>query len=187
VDEYYTGLFRFGLRLTRSESDAADLAQETYRILYAKGADIREAGKVKGWLFTTLYRLFLRRRRHDIRFPAAPLESVEWDLPTIGPRHGRELDSALALASLGRLDDVFRVPLTMFYLENKSYKEVATALGVPIGTIMSRLSRGKNLLRHMLQTPLPAVSQGRHAKPGPGWRDSATTITAFITEPAEAA
>jgi len=153
VDEYYTGLYRFGLRLARSQSDAADLTQETYRILYTKGADIRDAAKVKSWLFMTLYRLFLRGRRREIRFPKDSLDAVEWELSTTGPQSGCQLDGSLVVAALQELDEVFRVPLTLFYLEDMSYKEMATVLGVPLGTIMSRLFRGKEILRRQLDTP----------------------------------
>ena len=154
VDEYYPGLYRFGLRLARSQSDAADLTQETYRILYTKGADIRDAAKVKSWLFMTLYRLFLRGRRREIRFPKDSLDAVEWELSTTEPQSGCQLDGSLAVAALQELDEVFRVPLTLFYLEDMSYKEMAAVLGVPLGTIMSRLFRGKLLLRQQLQSPL---------------------------------
>lgn len=186
VDQFYAGLFRFGIRLTRNPNDAADLAQETYRILYTKGTHIREAAKIQGWLFTTLYRLFLRRRRHETRFPAATLESAEWDLPQTRHRHGRELDGVLAVESLGQLDDIYRLPLTKYYLEDKSYKEVANALGLPIGTVMSRLSRGKNLLRQRLETRVPAGTKAE-PRPGPKWFETAVAIVNFNSDPAEAA
>jgi len=138
--------------LARGRSDAADLTQETYRILYTKGADIRDPSKVKSWLFMTLYRLFLRGRRRDIRFPHDSLEAAEWDLPATGPQSECQLDGLLAVAALQKMDEVFRVPLTMFYSEDLSYKEMAAVLGVPVGTIMSRLFRGKEILRRQLET-----------------------------------
>ena len=184
VDQYYVPLFRFGYRLARNESDAADLTQETYQILYKKGAEIRDVTKVKSWLFTTLYRLFLHRRKREVRFPTAPLEAAEYDLPTVRSSQESQHDGALTLACLQRLDEVHRVPLKMFYLEDRSYKEIAAVLGVPIGTVMSRIYRGKNALRRMLEIPLPAPGDG--AKPGPGWPDRAATILSLVPEPAEA-
>ncbi|MCL4181469.1 MAG: sigma-70 family RNA polymerase sigma factor [Verrucomicrobia bacterium] len=65
VDQFYEGLYRFALGLSGKASDAADLTQETYHILLVKGDRIRDPNRVKSWLFTTLYREFLRRRRHS--------------------------------------------------------------------------------------------------------------------------
>ena len=75
------------------------------------------------------------------------------------------LDAALVLDALQTLDDNFRAPLVMFYLENLSYKEIAEILQLPLGTVMSRLSRGKAQLRQRLQSSLaPEVGQLSGAK-----------------------
>ncbi len=60
------------------------------------------------------------------------------------------LDAATVMAALQSVDEVFRAPLTLFYLEDLSYQEIAGALEVPVGTVMSRLSRGKSQLRAAL-------------------------------------
>ena len=153
VEQFYEVLYRFAYGLAGNASDAADLTQDTYHVLLTKGGGIRDARKVKSWLFTTLYRQFLGRRRHATRFPETTVEAAEWELPTISPRCTDQLDGSLVVAALGQLDEIYRAPLTLFYLEELSYREMAAVLNLPIGTIMSRLSRGKEILRCRLQEP----------------------------------
>lgn len=154
VEQFYKLLYRFAFGLAGNESDAADLTQDTYHVLLTRGAEIRDPRKVKSWLFTTLYRQFLGRRRHSTRFPETAVESAEWELPTISPGHADQLDGAFAVAALQGLEEKYRAPLTLFYLDDLSYKEVAEVLRLPIGTIMSRLSRGKEVLRSRLKEPV---------------------------------
>lgn len=151
VDAHYAPLYRFALSLARNQADAGDLVQQTFYIWATKGHALREAAKAKTWLFTTLYREFLRGRRREAR--STSLE----DLPPGGSELAAEevdrvarLDAGVVMAALQDVDEVFRAPLTLFYLEELSYAEIAAALEVPIGTVMSRLSRGKAQLRAVL-------------------------------------
>jgi RNA polymerase sigma-70 factor (ECF subfamily) len=164
VDQFYDALYKFAFGLAGSESDAADLTQDTYRVLLTKGDAIRDARKVKSWLFTTLYRQFLGRRRHATRFPEMPVDSAEWELPTITPQHADALDGSLVVGALQQLEEKYRAPLALFYLEELSYKEMAEVLGIPIGTIMSRMSRGKEMLRRRLQAPSPTAVSCHNTK-----------------------
>jgi len=151
VDAHYASLYRFALSLARNSPDASDLVQQTFFIWATKGHALRDVAKVKAWLFTTLYREFLRGRRRSGR--ATSLD----DHPTLKNEVAAEdvdrvarLDAETVLTSLQSVDEIFRVPLTLFYLEDLSYQEIATTLDVPIGTVMSRLSRGKSQLRAAL-------------------------------------
>lgn len=162
VEQFYAALYKFAFGLTRCESDAADLTQDTYRVLLTKGDAIRDARKVKSWLFTTLYRQFLGRRRHATRYPVTSIEAAEWELPTITPSQVESLDASFVVAALQQLEEKFRAPLTMFYLEDLSYLEMAEVLGLPVGTIMSRLSRGKENLRRRLAAPASATVNARN-------------------------
>lgn len=150
VERLYRSLYHFALSLARSEAVASDLTQETYYLWAAKGHQLRDATKVKAWLFTTLHREFLRRQRHSNRFPHHETSQVEHELPVVSSTVVNDLDSITVMQALQRVDEHYRVPLAMFYLEDFSYKEIADALDVPVGTVMSRLSRGKALLRMSL-------------------------------------
>ena len=153
VDAHYAPLYRFALSLARNGSDAGDLVQQTFFIWATKGHGLRELSKAKSWLFTTLYREFLRGRRRDSRsssledLPPGEREPLAEDADRVA-----RIDSGSVMAALQNVDEAFRAPLTLFYLEDMSYQEIADALEVPIGTVMSRLSRGKAQLRTALET-----------------------------------
>ncbi len=149
VDRQYVPLFRFALSLSKSEADAADLTQQTFFLWAAKGDQLRDRSKAKAWLFTTLYHEFLGRRRHEVRFPKVELNDVREEEMSISS-NVNAFDSAIVLQALREVEEPFRAPLTLFYLEQFSYREIADVLDVPIGTVMSRLSRGKALLRQRL-------------------------------------
>lgn len=149
VDRQYAPLFRFALSLSKSEAEAADLTQETFFLWASKGHQLRDRSQAKSWLFTTLYREFLARRRHQMRFPHVELDEAREEEMSILPNMST-LDGASVLQALREVEEPFRVPLTLFYLEQFSYQEIAEVLEVPIGTVMSRLSRGKAVLRQRL-------------------------------------
>lgn len=151
VETYYAALYRFALSLTRSATDACDLTQQTFYIWATKGEGLRDTTKAKAWLFTTLYREFLRGRRRDARMTAIEdLPPAEQDPADVTPDVIGRMDSHLVMAALQEVDPLFREPLTLFYLQDLSYIEIAEILSVPIGTVMSRLSRGKAHLRARL-------------------------------------
>ena len=149
VDRQYAPLYRFALSLSKSEADAADLTQQTFFLWASKGGQLRDRSKAKSWLFTTLYREFLSRRRHEVRFPKVELDDVREEEMSISS-NVNAFDSATVLQALREVEEPFGAPLTLFYLEQFSYREIAQVLDVPIGTVMSRLSRGKALLRQRL-------------------------------------
>ena len=151
VDAYYAALYRFALSLTRSQADACDLTQQTFYVWATKGQALRDATKAKSWLFTTLYRDFLRGRRRGERMTAfETLPAEEAEPVSLEPDKVSAMDANLVVEALQEIDEVFRAPLTLFYLEELSYQEIADTLEVPIGTVMSRLSRGKSQLRARL-------------------------------------
>ena len=150
VRRYYRSLYQFAFTLAHSEAEACDLTQQTFYSWARKGHQLRDRSKAKTWLFTTLYHEFLERKRRQLRFPHFELSAVDPDLPRISPATINELDSAAALHSLAQLDDTFQAPLALFYLEDHSYKEIADILGIPLGTVKSRISRGIAQLHQIL-------------------------------------
>ena len=150
VVNFYEGLYAFGYSLSGNEDDASELTQETFYRMLTKGAMVRDSSKVKSWLFTTLYRIFLGWEQRRARLPHFEISGVE---NQISPVTQEQMDVLLHNAvrdSLLEVEERYRAPLTLFYLNDHSYEEIATILAVPIGTVMSRLSRGKALLRQRL-------------------------------------
>src|SRR5580692_2554955 len=150
VTAHYGPLYQFAFSLTRNEAEACDLTQQTFYIWAAKGHQLRDVTKVKTWLFTTLHREFLGSRRRQTRFPHIELDDASADLPVISPASVNQLDSEQLLEALGQLDEVYRAAVVLFYLEDYSYNEIAEILGVPLGTVKSRLARGLQRLHHLL-------------------------------------
>lgn len=150
VSAHYEGLYRFALTLTHREQDASDLTQETFYRYATKGSQLRDSSKAKSWLYTTLYRRFLMNRRRQTRFPHAELSEAEDELPVVEANAVDRLDAHFVLQALNSIDETYRVALSLFYLSNHSYKEIAAVLDIPIGTVMSRLSRAKAMLREQL-------------------------------------
>jgi RNA polymerase sigma-70 factor, ECF subfamily len=147
VDRFYPMLYRFALSLARNEADACDLTQQTFSTWAAKGHLLRDETKVKSWLFTTLYREFISIRRRELRWPTEELSEVENELPVALPEAVDRLEADQVMAALQSIDETFRAPLVLFYLQENSYEEIAEILEIPIGTVMSRLSRGKQKLQ----------------------------------------
>ena len=150
VARYYEPLFQFAYSLSRDEADACDLTQQTFLIWATKGDQLRDPTKVKTWLFTTLHRQFLSTRRRAVHFPHTDLEGAGPELPETPPAQFTYLDARQALAALSQVDEVFQAPVALFYLEDCSYKEIAEILGVPMGTVKSRIARGLGQLQRLL-------------------------------------
>jgi RNA polymerase sigma factor (sigma-70 family) len=164
---HYAALYRFALSLIQNESDALDLVQQAFYLWAAKGHQLRDAAKLKTWLFTTLYREYLAVRRRQSHYPQVTLEVLEHEPVSPSAETVERLDSDVVLRALSQLDEVFRAPLALFYLENLSYKQIAEMLGVPPGTVMSRLSRGREQLRRRLARELDLDMSHNSASPPP--------------------
>lgn len=150
VDAWYPSLYRFAFSLTRQESDACDLTQETFLIWARKGHQVRDDTKVKSWLFTTLHREYLQKHRRRVRFPEVEFADAEGELPDVSPPSPERIDRHSVLAALGRLDHNFQTALALFYLEDHTYPEIADILEIPLGTVKSRISRGIAQLQVLL-------------------------------------
>jgi RNA polymerase sigma-70 factor, ECF subfamily len=158
VNAYYQPLYRFAFRLAGSPDEASDLTQETFKLWANKGHQLRDRSRIKTWLFTTMYREFLHQKRRAGRFVPIEFNGVEEALPEIPPADGFGIDADAVKQALAQIEEIYRAPLILFYLEDHSYREIAEILGIADGTVMSRLSRGKALLRQLLEaTPQKSI------------------------------
>ena len=154
VAAHHEKLYRFAFSLAGNPDDACELTQETYVRLLTKGRQLRDRSKMKTWLFTTLYRIFLGWKRHTNRFSHVDVYTAEAELPVLTAEMADQTDGQTVLDALLGISEHYRVPLTLYYLRGFNYREVAELLEVPIGTVMSRLSRGKELIRQKLAARL---------------------------------
>ena len=160
VKLHYRALYQFGFSLTRSDADACDLTQQTFYLWAAKGHQLLDHSKVKSWLFTTLHREFLKQHRKLVQFPHHELSQVDDELPTVPPAVMEALDGKAVLQTLAQVDEQYRAPLALFYLGQHSYKEITELLDLPMGTVQSRIARGKAQLLHMLGDEPPSTGPG---------------------------
>ncbi|GAB4132662.1 MAG: RNA polymerase sigma factor SigE [Thermogutta sp.] len=143
-------VFAYLYRLAGSTSAAEDLTQEVFLTALRKGDQIRDPKRVRAWLMTVARNSFLASRRASQALPTVELpEAAEIADDESAPEHWA-FDEEQLQEALAELPDDFRVVVLMFYFEELSYREIAELLGLPIGTVMSRLSRAKAQLRAKL-------------------------------------
>jgi len=157
-------LYRLAVKLTGSGTTAEDLVQETYLKALEAFPSLRDPGRVKAWLFQILSRLVIDRHRSEAREVATGTDDLDrfslydliWQedpLPYSDRLHDDFLDQFRdeeIRAALMALPEAYRVPLVLVYVEGTTYKELAEILGCPIGTVMSRLHRGRKTLERQL-------------------------------------
>jgi RNA polymerase sigma-70 factor (ECF subfamily) len=162
-------LYRTALRLTRVPQDAEDLVQETYLKAFRAAHQFRPGTNLKAWLFTILHNTARNRLRDRAR------EAVTYDSEVVGraaevssdPAGGdspearllaRTLDPELQ-AAIDALPEAFRQAIWLRDVEELSYAEIAQVLGIPPGTVMSRISRGRRLLFERLRAAHPPAEE----------------------------
>lgn len=159
VDGYYADVYRFALSLSRNPDDACDLTQQVYATAAARIDQLRERSKAKSWLFTTLYREFLKTQARAKRQPLASEEEIEL-LEGADSGGAQQVAHTELHEALLKLEESHRAILSLFYMDQISYKEIAAILEIPIGTVMSRLARAKEALREILNPWNKNASQG---------------------------
>jgi RNA polymerase sigma-70 factor (ECF subfamily) len=163
---YIDSLYGTALRLTRRGADAEDLVQDTYLKAFRSASQFQRGTNLKAWLFTILYNTFRNMRRHDSRDPIdVDSEVVEQAVGESAHEQTPEqiltratLDADLQ-AALDALPPAFRQAVWLRDVEELAYAEIADVLGIPIGTVMSRISRGRRLLFERLTGTRARVRQ----------------------------
>jgi len=148
-------LYRTALRLTRVPADAEDLVQETYLKAFRAADRFQPGTNLRAWLFTILHNT-ARNRARDMAHQATTVDSeaVERAADTQALDRRENAETALMAAALGpelqaaidALPDAFRQAVWLRDVEEFSYAEIAGILDVPMGTVMSRISRGRRML-----------------------------------------
>lgn len=145
---HFVGVYRYAYRLSGQHATAEDLTQQTFTAALSHGGTVRSAEAIRSWLLRVCRRQFIRGLSRE-RQIVDGLETSS--LPARESRAVWEVDVRDSLqAAIAALPDEYRVVVLMFYFEDISYREIADELGVPIGTVMSRLSRAKVQLRSVL-------------------------------------
>jgi RNA polymerase sigma-70 factor (ECF subfamily) len=178
VRDYYEALYRFAYRLSGSPNDASDLVQDTYQAAFESIHQLQRVESARSWLFTILVNLYRQQCRRNTALHYYPPEALsdcseareslevseEWEPERIDPQQLQ--------AAIQELDEDFRIPLLLHYMEGFKYREIAEELGIPIGTVMSRINRAKEQLRRLLGSckdmrkgPRTEARDVRHAMP----------------------
>ena len=166
---YMRQMFPAALRLTQERCDAEDLIQETFARAYQKFDQFVPGTNLRGWLYTIMVRTFYGMCRTRTRRPAEVLsadlyESADGHDSLVVPSRSAEAealvgvsDSAI-MAALSELPSSFKTVIYLADIEGYQYGDIAEIMGTPLGTVMSRIHRGRQMLRERLLAP----------KPGPG-------------------
>ena len=149
--DYGRFMYSVAYRLAGNDEDAQDLVQEAL-IRVRRGLERYEPGSLEGWLARIVTNVFLDEVRRRRRRPTDALpDDPERVLPTspAADEVSTQLSTEIQLA-LAALPEDFRVPVVLCDVADQSYEQIAATLGVPVGTVRSRLHRGRRMLRSML-------------------------------------
>jgi RNA polymerase sigma-70 factor (ECF subfamily) len=149
IEPHIPALRRYAFALIRDDTSADDLVQDCLERAVFRW-HLRRGGDVRAWLFTILHNLFVSQRRQTLRRGHhRTLEDAEHETGIPGAQEHAVIHRDM-LRALSALPEEQQSVLLLIGVEDLSYSEAARIVGVPVGTIMSRLSRGRNRLRRLL-------------------------------------
>ena len=173
--QFLEPLFATAMRLTRNRADAEDLVQDTFVKAFRHSDQFTRGTNLRAWLYTILHNTW-RNQRRDASRDAVEVDSEQVELAAAGPG-GEPVDTPERIlmrstldadlqAALDELPDAFRQAVWLRDVEEFTYAEIAEMLNVPIGTVMSRISRGRRMLFEKLSAPASAASVAAQAAGG---------------------
>lgn len=149
VAECYEAVYRYAFRLTGAAVDAEDLTQQAFLVAQQKFTQLRQPESARSWLFAILRNCWLKTWKRQEAVSASGI-GLDLDAVPSAVEDAQPIDSDRLQEAISEIPAEFRVVLAMFYFENFSYREIADELGLPMGTVMSRLARAKRHLRARL-------------------------------------
>lgn len=164
-------LYNMALRYTGNTYDAEDLVQETMYTAFKNFSSLRDNTKCKAWLLTILRRLFYKEQEKKCKRPVLLDDTAYIRLLDryAGIVDDLKLDNGEAAVEvqqiLDGLPEKHKTPLLLFFMEDMSYKEIAETLNLPIGTVMSRLSRAKHYFKKAMLTQAVSPMKGNNIVP----------------------
>jgi len=166
VDDHYLSLYRYAYRLSGSAADAEDLTQEAFCRAQSSWSQLRDPACAKPWLFRILRNLYLHKIRSEKHQNCLLLEDMS-NIAAV-PERTPPIDGEQLQEALTELPETYRTPLILYYFDDFSYRDIAEQMELPLGTVMSRLARGKAHLRARLlpPEPEPALPGHRRTKDG---------------------
>jgi len=171
--QFLEPLFATAMRLTRNRADAEDLVQDTFVKAFRFSGQFKPGTNLRAWLYTILHNTW-RNRLRDASRDTVEVDSEQVEQAADGPAGSEEVETPERIlmrstldadlqAALDELPEAFRQAVWLRDVEEFTYAEIAEMLNVPIGTVMSRISRGRRMLFERLSTratPVPAGAAG---------------------------
>ncbi len=146
-------IYRSAYRLCGNPTDAEDLSQETFRAAFEKFSQLKDPNKIKSWLFVILRNSYMKKIEKEKKYV---LVDIDMDRISYNAKDARHFDKNFDFekklngdlqSALDKLAEKYKTPVLLSYIGGYSYREIADMLHIPIGTVMSRIARGKMFLK----------------------------------------